>query len=477
MPVLTAARLEQLPWATHSIGGDRPPERQPRGSRLCDLCGSRYLGDDLCEGGVACPRHYGYHRRRYLEWHDGCWVPRHFVERWEAEDAQGHDGGRGGGPRQVSLCPGDDGSDDSVDEAWWRAEAADHPRHAGHGTHVMPPTGETSDEEPAPTSSSAFPARSGAGPPPGVRAWTPPGAADFAAVFKAPPSVQEMAAYRDRAQGPGNSLGRPAPKPPPALVRGPPCAQWSRAAAEVRGDAFLAKPRPRMPPPTQQAGVSAPPAPTRISAVSQAGVRDGNSAERGSSGGQDEGPRLLWEVQQKLASVAQSISGHRASLQDVEARLGDHGDSCSELAWLREVVQIQSSLVESIVGQEARLQDAEARLAVLGGALASPGPCPAAQEERPGSSFGSADLVAHEEWMRRQGLRMSGGRGGGVAGEDDEAEIAAARVQAAGPRGQPRGSDDSGGGDVEESAGSKGDDRDKERGRGGEQAPGVPAQR
>ena len=45
-------------------------------------------------------------------------------------------------------CSLDDDGDAAEYEAWWRAQAADHPRHAGYGTETVPPTGETSDDEP-----------------------------------------------------------------------------------------------------------------------------------------------------------------------------------------------------------------------------------------------------------------------------------------------------------------------------------------
>ena len=122
-------------------------------------------------------------------------------------------------------------------------------------------------------------------------------------------------------------------------------------------------------------------------------------------GGEDEGPLLLREVQRDLASVARSIGSDRASLQDVEARLGDLGESHPEAALLREVVQFHSSLIRSMVWREAQLQDAGARLALLSGVSVR------------------------------------------------------------------------GGGDAEAPVGSRGGNRDGERGRGGEQAPGGPAQR
>ena len=51
-------------------------------------------------------------------------------------------------PMPLSPSPVDEDGDAAGDEAWWRAQAGDHPRHAGHGTHAMGPTGETSEDEP-----------------------------------------------------------------------------------------------------------------------------------------------------------------------------------------------------------------------------------------------------------------------------------------------------------------------------------------
>ena len=53
-----------------------------------------------------------------------------------------------GGPWLTSPRPEGDEGVEGEDEAWRRTRAADHPRHAGHGTHAMEPTGETCDEEP-----------------------------------------------------------------------------------------------------------------------------------------------------------------------------------------------------------------------------------------------------------------------------------------------------------------------------------------
>ena len=48
------------------------------------------------------------------------------------------------------VCPSavDDDGDEIEDEAWWREQVADYPRHAGYATETVPPTGETSDDEP-----------------------------------------------------------------------------------------------------------------------------------------------------------------------------------------------------------------------------------------------------------------------------------------------------------------------------------------
>ena len=58
----------------------------------------------------------------------------------------------------------------------------------------------------------------------------------------------------------------------------------------------------------------------------------------------------------------------------------------------------------------------------------------------------------------------------------EEAELATSRVRTAGVRGQPYGTDESGGGEPEAPAGGKGGGRAGRRGRGGGQAPGVVAQ-
>ena len=44
-------------------------------------------------------------RRRNLEWHDGCWVPRHVVVRWEAEDNLAQEGRRGGATDSGFAAP------------------------------------------------------------------------------------------------------------------------------------------------------------------------------------------------------------------------------------------------------------------------------------------------------------------------------------------------------------------------------------
>ena len=205
MPVLGAARLHQLPWTSHAARRQWPPEcrgHSPGGSRLCDLCGASYIGEDACRGGRACPRHFGFRRRRNLEWHDGYWVPRQLAVRWAAEDNGAADPGL--------VIP---------------------PLPHGHGAPF-----------------NTF----------GVRAWTPPGAADFAAVFKAPPTAEQLAGYRHRTHAMCNFLppGGPPPKPPPPGLLGPPNAQQVWAAAEVAANAWTAKPRPKLPPPFRPASNS-----------------------------------------------------------------------------------------------------------------------------------------------------------------------------------------------------------------------------
>ena len=60
---------------------------------------------------------------------------------------------------------------------------------------------------------------------------------------------------------------------------------------------------------------------------------------------------------------------------------------------------------------------------------------------------------------------------------EQEERLQDARVQSAGARGQPPGAEDCGGGEPESPAKSEGSDRSGKRGRGGEEGPGVPAQR
>ena len=72
----------QAPWSRHVVGGRihvAPTASRRRG--LCDLCGSTYLGSKRCNGGPACPLHWG-HRRRDLIWLEtsGMWLPASVVD-------------------------------------------------------------------------------------------------------------------------------------------------------------------------------------------------------------------------------------------------------------------------------------------------------------------------------------------------------------------------------------------------------------
>ena len=176
MPELTAARLRQLPWTRHAAPQHMPPmrgQRSPRGSRLCDLCGGRYAGDDLCDGGRACPRTWGFKRRGSLEWCSGCWVPLGFVALWDAEDE------RASASRSASLRP------------WAPPGAADY--------------GAAAKARPAEAHSASCRARTrSAGPPPRPPPWG----------RQEPTGAQQPAAAGAEA-GPPDLMAPPATPPPP----------------------------------------------------------------------------------------------------------------------------------------------------------------------------------------------------------------------------------------------------------------------
>ena len=170
--VLTAAEVSLIPWAAHIGRRPGPPVLQDRGhgrrsqvgGRRCELCGGTYFSDRRvppCSGGQQCPQAFG-HRRGSVAWIDGRWVALDLLEEivrrrntGRTPSASSRAGGAGEvaagtGQQQPPGTPLPDEPTPSEDEAWWRAEAGDHPRYTGHGTHTMPPTGETSDDEPRP---------------------------------------------------------------------------------------------------------------------------------------------------------------------------------------------------------------------------------------------------------------------------------------------------------------------------------------
>ena len=204
--MLSAERRRHLPWAENGAWRAAPPAkglRSPRGSRLCELCCCRYLGDRVCEGNRECPRQWGM-RRRQLSWFGGWWVPHHLADQWGSEDAEA---------------------------------AAQHQHTDELGREL------------------------GLGP-----AWAPPGAADFAATYKAAPTAAQFEAHRQLqlARLEQRSKTVPAPKPPPHIHLGAPCAQWSAAGDAATGHGYLAKP----PPPKVPPGTSG----TPIGAASSAGI-------------------------------------------------------------------------------------------------------------------------------------------------------------------------------------------------------------
>ena len=81
---------------------------------------------------------------------------------------------------------------------------------------------------------------------PDPRPWTTPGAADYAAVFKAPPTEAQFAAHRARTQKAG-----PPPKPPPCGWAWRPDAQLPAGASAAAGSSELTAPKlpPAKPPP------------------------------------------------------------------------------------------------------------------------------------------------------------------------------------------------------------------------------------
>ena len=230
-------------------------------------------------------------------------------------------------------------------------------------------------------------------------------------------------------------------------------------------------------------------------------MEEDSGEPRGGAAGHEEEARQLREVQQSLTSVARSIGGQKTRLQDAEARLRERSGVRSELARLREVAESHSSVARSIVEQEERLQDAVGRLARLDGALASPDLCTVCRtwycyEPTPFimafCAFCLGTNVRHHGRCcpqknragRPSSLSAASPADSGAAvrsfpppGVEEEAITEAPRVQSAGARGQPPGAEDSGGGEPESPAKSEGSDRSGKRGRGGEEGPGVPAQR
>ena len=110
------------------------------------------------------------------------------------------------------------------------------------------------------------------------RAWAPPGSADFAVAYKAPPTEAQFAAHRQlqqaRSQQQQPQKAAPAPKPPPQVHLGTPCSQWSTAGTAAAGHGYLAKP----PPPKAPRGASGTPTGAASSAGSTVVVAAGHSS-------------------------------------------------------------------------------------------------------------------------------------------------------------------------------------------------------
>ena len=228
MPRLDGSRVLQLAWGGYTSRMSREPRRRahsPGGSRLCDLCSSRYLGDrgdgrgSRCGGGRACPRSWGC-RRRDVEWHDGYWVPLAMADKWEAEDRRaqhlhhlhqpsgvsGHAPHPKGPPVRPALEGGHGAAGSSIFSSMMAAVRVPPDREQVHEGGASFGREEVVEK-----------ARPGPGSAGSERAWCPPGAADYAISFKPPPTMKQFDDYQRRCDEASQlhvrALGKAAPGP------------------------------------------------------------------------------------------------------------------------------------------------------------------------------------------------------------------------------------------------------------------------